>query len=107
MMYSNWPSYPLPVYVFGYKKYKEGKLWKVERDFLFSAHQNNFFEGGPTAFERSVKRQCRVLKKEHGFTWFSFYDTVQARRLVRNGDWKLYKDFPIKEFQKDLQEVQS
>ena len=104
-LYSNFPSYPLPVYVFGHKKYREGKLWKTERNFLFVEHRNEFFEGGPTAFERWIKKKCQVLRKEHGYTWFSFYEKHQLRRLVKDGTWKLYKGFPIKHFKEELQEL--
>ena len=105
MMYSNFPSYPLPVYVFGSKEYKQGKQWVTkQRDFLFVEHRNDFFEGGATAFERWIKKKCQELKKEHGYTWFGFYDRSQLGSLVKNGSWKKYNGFPIKHFPEEHQE---
>ena len=70
MMYDNFPSYGNGVWVFGTLNNKEEFLFYAEYGDLYLNNGNRAWNR--TDYEKAIKQKCRKLKKEKGYTWFSF-----------------------------------
>tara|TARA_R100000278_G_scaffold32930_2_gene29918 strand:+ start:1578 stop:1895 length:318 start_codon:yes stop_codon:yes gene_type:complete len=96
MMYDNFPCYGNGVWVFGTLNNQKEFLFYAEYGDLYLDNGNRAWNR--TDYERAIKQKCRKLKKEKGYTWFSFDDLGDMHRKIRGGKYTTFakniKNFP-------------